>query len=167
MKTNCNKCIHAEMCKFKDTDASAVLATVQEDFPFIGEIDFACKFFQKKERAEKNADKVADKTADESAEEKAEPKAEKAEAKTEAKSEAKPVEDKKADKADDKAEKTESFEGIKVKDFGFKDAAMQEILAVAERDDVVIGDLKALAPKLSDLCKKMVNERLQAFNYSI
>lgn len=141
MKSNCNKCIHKEMCKYKDGIKSEdILAKIQTDFPFVTDIDFSCKFFEKKEKAVTQATTTV------------------------------PVENKVQFKNSPEKSSTEKeknineFEDIAVDDFGFDEDTTAELKKLGAE---TIRDLKGLASKMTDECKAKVNGRLSAFHRSI
>ena len=144
MKSNCNKCIHKEMCKYKDSIKSEdILAKIQTDFPFVTDIDFSCKFFEKKEKAVAQAtptvpveSKVQTKTADVSSEK----------------------------SSTEKEKSINEFEDIAIEDFGFDEDTTAELKELGAE---TIRDLKGLASKMTDECKAKVNGRLSAFHRNI
>lgn len=139
MKSNCNKCIHKEMCKYKDGIKSEdILAKIQADFPFVTDIDFSCKFFEKKEKAVTQAtvpveNKVQFKTPSEKS-------------------------------STEKEKNINEFEDIAIADFGFDEDTTAELKNLGAE---TIRDLKGLASKMTDECKAKVNGRLSAFHRSI
>lgn len=150
MKSNCNKCMHKEMCKYKDNfNMEEVLAKVQSDYPFMTDIDFSCKFFEKKE-------KVVEKAV-------------KAEPVEEVKAE-NTADDKKEEKTADATE-VSSFEDIRVIDFGLGDDTTSELIRMGGREmggrEMCIKDLKRFANRMSPKCKTEVNAKLQAFHRNI
>ena len=156
MKSNCNKCMHKEMCKYKDNvNGEDILAKVQADYPFIAEIDFSCRYFEKREKAT---------SVSENKPQKASKKAELVMNEPEASDV--PVKEDFADSPDEPSGTADSFEDIRIADFGLDADATEELIRIGG-EDVRIRDLKGIADKMKPITKMTVNARLQAFNHSL
>lgn len=138
MKSNCNKCIHKEMCKYRDgIKSEEILAKIQTEYPFVTDIDFGCRYFEKK-AVIKTAEPVK---------------------------EAKAVvnTDKPASDND-----VQSLDDIRVSDFGFDSDVTEQLIALGGMgNDLTIRKLSSLADKMPTDLKKKVNGRLSAFHRSI
>lgn len=165
MKSNCNKCMYKEVCKYKDNiNAEDMLAKIQADYPFVANLDFSCKFFEKKEKAVATAEPVKQTVKTDEPVKKEAEKEVKAEPVKEAKEE-KPVDDKEEEKTADTTE-VSSFEDIRVIDFGLGDDTTSELIRMGGKE-MRIKDLKGFANRMSPKCKAEVNAKLQAFHRSI
>lgn len=154
MKSNCNKCMHKEMCKYRDNvNSEEILAKVQEDYPFIAEIDFSCRYFEKRERAAPAPENKPQKAS------------KKAEMPVMNEPEVPDVPEKE-DVPDAPTGTADTFDDIRIADFGL-DADVTEELIGLGGEDVRIRDLKGIADKMKPITKTKVNARLQAFNHSL
>ena len=160
MKSNCNKCTHKEMCKYKDNiNAEDMLAKVQAEYPFVADLDFSCKFFEKKEKVVKEvstpvAEPVKEARVEKPVADKKDVSEKKEEPKTESKS----------DTAN--GSEVSSFEDIRVVDFGLSDDVTSELVRIGGKE-IRIRDLKGYANRMSPKCKNEVNGRLSAFHRSL
>jgi len=160
MKSNCNKCTHKEMCKYRDNiNTEDILAKVQAEYPFVADLDFSCKFFEKKEKAVKEVstpvvEPVKEAKVEKSVADKKEVSEKKEEPKVESKS----------DTAN--GSEVSSFEDIRIVDFGLSDDVTSELVRIGGKE-IRIKDLKGYANRMSPKCKNEVNGRLSAFHRSL
>lgn len=160
MKSNCNKCTHKEMCKYRDNiNTEDMLAKIQAEYPFVADLDFSCKFFEKKEKVVKEVSApVAEPVKEAKAEKPVADKKEVSEKQEEPKAESK------SDTAN--SGEVSSFEDIRVVDFGLSDDTTSELVRIGGKE-IRIRDLKGYASRMSPKCKNEVNGRLSAFHRSL
>jgi hypothetical protein len=170
MKSNCNKCSHKELCKYRDNiNSEEMLAKIQTDYPFVADLDFSCKFFEKKEKpAVSTEPSKPAKTVKAAKTEKAEKtpapaKSEKTDSKTNKDTvDTKNIDDQPVDAGDEPME----FEDIRIIDFGLSDDTTSELLRIGGKE-MKIKDLKDHANRMSPKCKSEINAKLAAFHRSL
>lgn len=164
MKSNCNKCSHKELCKYRDNiNSEEMLAKIQADYPFVTDLDFACKFFEKKEKPAVNIEPSKPAKVAKAEKAPAPAKSEKADSKTNKDTvSTKDVDDQPVDAGSEPME----FEDIRIIDFGLSDDTTSELLRIGGKE-MRIRDLKDHANRMSPKCKSELNAKLTAFHRSL
>ena len=164
MKSNCDKCSHKELCKYRESiNSKEMLAKIQDDYPFVADFDFACKFFDKKEKIITTVESVKPvkhtktvRTKKITVSEKSDNKINKDVVKE------KDANDQPINSDDDQMD----FEDIRIIDFGLSDDTTSELLHIGGKE-MQIKDLKGHVKYMSPKCKNELNAKLSAFHRNL
>ena len=164
MKSNCDKCLHKELCKYRDSiNSEEILAKIQNDYPFVADFDFTCKFFNKKEKTVTTIESAKPAKSTKTVKTKKITVSEKSDSKiNKVATKEKDANDQPVNSDDDQMD----FEDIRIIDFGLSDDTTSELLHIGGKE-MQIKDLKSHVNRMSPKCKNELNAKLSAFHRSL
>lgn len=164
MKSNCDKCSHKELCKYRESiNSEEILAKIQNDYPFVADFDFACKFFDKKEKIITTVESVKPVKHTKTVRTKKITVFEKSDSKiNKVATKEKDANDQPVNSDDDQMD----FEDIRIIDFGLSNDTTSELLHIGGKE-MKIKDLKEHIKYMSPKCKNELNAKLSAFHRSL
>ena len=164
MKSNCDKCSHKELCKYRESiNSEEILAKIQNDYPFVADFDFACKFFDKKEKIITTVESVKPVKHTKTVRTKKIPASEKSDSQiNKVATKEKDANGQSVNSDDDQMD----FEDIRIIDFGLSDDTTSELLHIGGKE-MKIKDLKEHIKYMSPKCKNELNAKLSAFHRNL